>query len=558
MNKSPLSSSALLARKKWLLSIFCLLAMVLLGAVFYYLWDNYRTTQTTKASRSLFDDGDSEAALKVASEAYSRSPDNPKTIRLLAEILSSYPQEARKAIYFYKRLQNEGHSNAEDLISLSKIYQKNGQNQQALNTLEQLELKHPEQQQLHQLKELRESLLGHHSENISKALSSTNSAPKKTLNSPSTARERLEMIRLQLQGNKALSPYQLSNIKKTLWEMAENKKGRESSSLQALEILSSATQLTSHYSNNKETAKLIELLKSHPKRTEQHELIALSITLNDEPAQREQLIANEIEKRLGKPINELISFLTWLQREGEDGWLLQILSLENSKNNSTAASIYLQALLNEEQWENLQKAVNSKDLPISEGRKSYLRVKTNQGLEQGDTLLRKHLSICIDRLTILSTYEQWKSYTQKQYYQIAQENKETRKLLQLCQEILDDEPENEAFTSTSNYLALLLGENVEAAAASATLLHSSASSSTRDASKNLVHALALYRMGDRYAASREANSIDPLELPAGQRAVQAFLLQGQGDARKIYKIAETISTDLCLQEEQQFLKRALR
>ena len=560
-------------RKKvyWILGIVFIL--LLIGGIFAAkpiknAFDDRKAETEVEKAMELYRRGKTKLAFEQALKAREIAPENPDVMRLLGTMLKDNPQSRDNASYFFRKLHTDGHATSEDRVALAEIHLAEGQIVEARKIVDEVAAADPQNPRLLSLLATMERSGSGGLEGID-AVEMIRGADA---GSEDTAAEKMALARAKLAGA-------TSDLRKEGVEMLWDLTGDQSlTGLEAMVILSRFGSM-----GNREMEKLIKGLDEHPFSEEKHKLLATSIRIKRQPEMREKIIADEVKARLGLPISDLDDFLLWLLSENESGWILDLIPVETAKKRMETLGVIIEALSREEKWAELQELILDPELKIATPQRMLIQARCLKNTGASSAQLRKHLSDTINAgkasknfgvvagaltmaeeldydditrtgLSILVTNEEWRERALIGQYRLARNHGDTREILARAKAVLQHLPDNDYFKMQVSYLELLRGENIEIAYQKALAI---ANENSSDPQRQMLRALAQFRMGDYQGALATVSALEPANLRPGARAIYALILRSNGKAHRAVQIAQEIPLPLLMPEEKGFVLAVL-
>lgn len=557
----------------WIWVVSGLLVVVLVPVLSLAVWflfniyqDKSAAIRVAKANVEM-DDGNLSMAHRHAMEAYKLAPESPDVMRLLAQLLMTVPTEVDRAIYFFNKLRQDGEATRKDMVALVRCYLAVGKRSEAKDLVSELMREAPDDASITYLQADVAISLGKDKEAellLGKAMGQAID-PHEQFNIASA------MI---TQGYTKLREIASRKIE----ELAERE---DQVGIQALEKLSAIAK--TGQMENVRVLRLIERLRVHPEASDRHLLIAESLRIFLNPKDKKQIVKVAIRERVGKPIYELVDFLEWLSENGENGWVLDLVEEEIALGNANVLNVYLNALIAEGRWRNLQKLMNQRDLLIGEVAKQLMRAKIimGTGKSRGEALSAVSLALSMAKnsrdmnavveVTRLAEELQAKDLLEASLHtlegvttrrELALESRyilaKNRQRLQDMREIVDEilalNPSNQKFAEIDIYFDLLLGSEIELV--SLQVQNVMTKGSGNRPMQIFLRLFDAFRRADYEEAILMAPAIDPESLELGPRAILAAVLDLGGDSRKAVQITERIPEEMVLPQERRFLETA--
>ncbi len=390
---------------------------------------------------------------------------------------------------------------------------------------------------------------------------------------PGNPDSRLKLAALDLE-----SPFPEIKAKATraVWEIARGPAGTPVVS--AMQMLASTPDLTMT-----DALELRQMLTQMPQVTGAPRYAVLSGCLKGLPLQHDQVLDEETARHHGKPGDESAEFFYWLLKNRENSRILQLLDRETALRSGKLFPVYAEALNATGHWKDLQGALRASP-PISQASAAIMLAFCSYRLDEprADTLdhIREAMhgahssqslpellaagvgaeemgfnDLAIEAFTELSQHRGYKMSALDHILEIRRRQDDLPQIIGTLQTLLEDSPGLEPYQDLLWYHKILAGEEIEKTALVAR--RALASGQQSSPALHLALALAAYRFRDLEAARHEASAIVPSDLPAGQRAVLAGILEACGQTGEAFRLAEKIAPQLLLAEENRFLKGAL-
>lgn len=567
------ASSRKSKKRPWLpLVLITLLVLGGISTIFarplYRKFKAWRAVGLVEKADKRIEAGQIVKAYEFGAEAFDLSPEHPRVMRLMGEILMSTSTEKERAIYFFEQLEESGEASVEDGVNLAKCYFATAQPSRARELINRLKTEAPDDTVvLGMLAEMeRSSGNNRAAADLMKRASSGNESPSESLD--------LAMARFRM----GEAPERFAARDKIIELSQEN----DPTGLRALEVLGALSQRRGVLGREM-VEDLVVRLQSHPDAEDRHVLMGESLRMKLEPTQAEEIVKAAIRERLGLPIPELSAFFVWLTQHGETGWVLDLLDADTAKRHPENLGVYMSALGAEGKWDELDIFLRTEELPISEARKKLMqaRVYSEKGLDT--SLVLQELSGAMrsagnskdfnsvadalgfaDRLgadelvkaglTVLESSPLWREKALEGFYRLAKSDQDFDETKKIVGKILRANPSNERFQLMDVYLNLLSGEALEVASSGAEKLQETMPNLP---SSQFLAVLSAYRAGDYEYAVEAARTIDPAQLEFGWRAILAAVIDLGGESRRAVEIAEKIPVELLFDEEKRFLNSAL-
>jgi tetratricopeptide (TPR) repeat protein len=322
-------------------------------------------------------------------------------------------------------------------------------------------------------------------------------------------------------------------------------------------------------------ASIIARLREHPARTLAHEFLAFDLELKVRPDERTRIIAAAVSRYAGGDDEALLALGRWLRNLGENEAVLKHLPLERALKSQDLYLVHLDALAGSGQWPAVEAALDHPRAPLDQFYLSLYKVRAQ--MEQGRTelagvnwaLAHQRAAANAEQTLYLAQYaekigahaEAIRAYRRVAellpnhrpsllaLLQLVERTGDTREMRDVVGLIVQRFPEDAAAQGDFAYLNALLNENLETAAQTGELL-------VRAQPEMLAHrvtlALAWLRAG---RAGDAAKLLAPLKVDwnqarPGWRAVFAATLAATGDAAGAQRIVDALPLDALRPEER--------
>jgi tetratricopeptide (TPR) repeat protein len=179
-----------------------------------------------------------------------------------------------------------------------------------------------------------------------------------------TEREQLQAALLQL----SIAGKDDQNGQANTWKRIEKlAQGKDTTSLDALTLLGQralARTPDAADSSQSSIADVVRALENHPLAKAAHKLLALDLRIHVDPAQRDALLIQAIDKwKNGKP-NQLVALANWLNSNGEFQKTLDTIPLEKALQSHDLFLRHLDALGGLSRWEEIKELLRSERFPL--------------------------------------------------------------------------------------------------------------------------------------------------------------------------------------------------
>ncbi|MBL9130560.1 MAG: tetratricopeptide repeat protein [Verrucomicrobiaceae bacterium] len=367
----------------------------------------------------------------------------------------------------------------------------------------------------------------------------------------------------------------------TLWEIARLK---TRIALEAITHLTIDPDLTLA-----ETDELLTINEEHPHRSLPVRLGILSARMRLQPAQRENILSEEVARFQREGGGLLEDIARWLAFEKQHARILKLVPESLATRSREIYPIVAHSLASEGRWQELKTMLVSSRPPVSKIRADIWLAEAESHLQGGIDEARRLLEVCVESSRLekdISNLIASSTLAEKlglfdlalnacreiatlrpeaavEALQRARDHavflKDTRALLSLARQLQQLRPASTIFADQLTYFRLLLGEEMEKVDLAA-LKRADMLSPTGQAVRipiSLLEALAAYRFSDHEALSKHIKRLPSVpDMSAGHRAVLAGMLATVGDTARAFQIAEKVPAALLLDEERSFLKLA--
>ena len=388
------------------------------------------------------------------------------------------------------------------------------------------------------------------------------------------------MSRLRLAVLDTELPFEESRrgAQEVIWSLA---KGKDDVALRAIVVLAASKDLTTEQAKD-----LLALVKDHPEAKDSHRFAVLSAHLRLFPADRETILRTEMDRSEGKGVEDIADLLRWLSGEGQHQRILALVPKTMASRAQGVFPIYAEALKAESRWAELRDLIQSPNPPpISQSAAYVLLAECNAKLDRTLLQTRQNLVNALRNLEgsrdtqmmgraarvaeangmwdlAVQGYEmvaardtQVKIQAMEKVLEIQTLQRDAGAMLVTAKKILQRRPTVAVLRDRADYLALLIGAEVEASAMRLLQTPPGAASDPSDRYPSpLLRALAAYRLGDLPRANTEIGALQrPDKLLPGPRAVAAGLLHLSGARDTAFRLAESTDRRLLLDPELKFL-----
>lgn len=557
----------------WSLMLLVLLPAFLVGSLYggrkvWRMWDDRKVGELNAQAESFYAKRDIEATMRVLRSIMIEHPLNERGLRLWARMLDGAPHNAEDAVAIWRKVCSLPQATPADHAALGLALLHTGRYKEAHGIWEALPAS--ERQHLGGLK-LESSLLRFEGD-----VRAADAVLRKAYEAaPGDPESRLKLAVLDLDSS---FPDIHAVASQRIWEMVRQGHGAEA--VNAMEALAGVSDLTSP-----QAAELLERLARMPDVTGAPRYAILTGCLRALPSQRAQILDRETAGHSGRLDESSADFLRWLLQNRESARILNVLDRNVALNSPHLFPIYAEALNSTGHWKELRTLLTTSPAPpLSPGTAavmlSYCSYKLGEAPEHAYNHLKEALhharsrnafpelfitgtsaeemgftDLALEAFNEVSEHRAYRITALDHVLNIRRQQRNLSEIIETLEALLADSPGLAPYLDLYCYHKILAGEDMEKTAALAQ--HAVASGRQSSPTLHLALALASYRQHDFKAALDEAKTLRAIDLPSGQRAVLAGILEACGDAAEAYQLAEKISPRLLLVEESRFLKGAL-
>jgi tetratricopeptide (TPR) repeat protein len=514
------------------------------------------------------------AAMRALSDANRFDPNTPEVIRANIAFLTKTSNDPRELVITLKRLAELGHALPADYLLL-------GQSLLSLGDVPEARRVHagltPAQQDSQEGLELLAQILRSEGRQV-EAEKTLRLALSKSPNKPES------ILRLALLDYGNSFPEIQNRARQSMWELTRN---QDETALTAIGFLAQDKFISAP-----ETERLLRTVEAHPDAKLKHRLSVISAIMRLSPHRQEELIAAEVAKAEGKPIEEMVEVITWLASEKQHARILRMVPPQMAIKHKEILPYIAQALGEEGRWADLKLLLTSGEkLPVSRGRVEVWLAQTAAQLTPNDRATpRQYLESAVESAIKTDDFGTLAAASQvaeaqglydlgircydrlgtanprmeidmlERMLDLALRLRDTPRMLEVSQKLLALRPTSGVYRDRCHYLRLLAGTQLETVQAELDL---SAQLPVIDAQitripSAFLRALAAHRFDDQAALTSELVALEGLlsRLNPGQRAVVAGLLHLTGREVEAFRIAESINDSVLLPEERALFKIA--
>lgn len=544
--------------------------------------DSHQARRASEEGAALAAQGKFDRAIPLLITARMTAPNDMNVLRNLARSCDAMNANAKEAVRCWQTLVDSGKGTMEDRISLAAAMVKVTELAGAQRILDSLPESERQQMKVLEIQAaiLRKSGRENEANRMLRAVWETK---------PEDADCRLKLAQLDME-----SPFEPLQQKAagTLWQIArEGKSGVGPALLTLVKSLEMTPAVMSEVRS---------LVAAHPEIPSAERLRILEYCYKKNPAIGHDLANEEARRYAGKKPEECQEFYEWLAKLGDTGRILKDLSeppaagtpagelhpREMVMHSRALYLAYTYALMNDSRWREASALAERSQSPLSVFEAEMIRATCAKGMAKSGDEMDKHLSaalasvrgardlpavlrvadlaekiqrprLALEAYATVATDSSQRLEALKHMFHLQQEMRDGDGMLHTAESILALNSSLLVYSDQLCYLRLITGTGIEAAVDELGDAQPQAVTSARPL-RRLSAALACQWMGNRGEAERWLTGLEHRNLPAGARAVFAGLLTQLGRQSEAFPIAEKISTDYILPEENWFLRVAMR
>jgi hypothetical protein len=506
-------------------------------------------------------------AFRLASDAYTKDPDNPDAVRVAARIYTR--SGASEARWLWNKLDTLHAITDEDVAWRIQALAAMKEDKTAADQIEQVLRERPAAQKIVALADTVMQNLGRVPQLISILREYTNQKPDDI-----DTRLLLGMRLMEFGGTER----EKNEGATILWQMTAEEAPAGLRAIEFLDKLNVAPEGVS---------RLIERLENHPLAREPHRIAALKRRASQEPARKEEILRAAVESHRGMKREELVPLARWLYEERDAPKILSLLKEDEVRDFPPLLREYFNALTLLGRFDDMERLVKDPRSRLTTAERDFYFVHlafvrntlTNKPMDDIDRLLVNAVSSAlrenqVQMLLELGRYADLrKRYrTALEAYKAASANPSTERAgyegmlkasynlgsmkdyASISRETTRRWPSNQHFTEQYLYACLLSGEAIETSAERANSL---LEAQPKDSQRKLLMALASHRFGDRDSCARHLQNTTFQDLTPGQRAVFCGLARSVGFTEVATKLAAGIPEETpMLPDEERFFRGA--
>lgn len=506
-------------------------------------------------------------AFRLASDAFTKDPENPEAVRVAARIYTR--AGANEARWLWSKLDKLKASTDEDVAWRIQALTTLKEDKTAAEQIEQVLRDRPATQKV---VELADTVM----QNLGRARQLIGILRDYTKQKPDDLDTRLVLgMRLVEFGSTDAEKNEGMDI---LWGLAENE---APVGLRAIEFIDKR-QLTPEG-----VRRVLDRLEQHPLAEEAHRIAALKRRAVLEPARKEEILRAAVESRRGQKRENLVPLARWLFEERDAAKILSLLKEDEVRDYPPLLKEYFNALSMLGRYDDLERLVKDPRSRFTSAERDFHLVHltfvrntlTNKPMDDIDRLLVRAVSSALHEGQVQMLLELGRYADARKHYRIAMEAYKAASVVpaterlayegmlkasynlgsmkdyaSISRETARRWPSNQFFTEQYLYACLLSGEAIETSAERANRM---LEARPKDSQCKLLMALASHRFGDRESCARHLQNSSIQDLTPGQRAVFCGLARLAGFGDVAAKIAAGIpEATLMLPEEEKFFRLA--
>lgn len=325
---------------------------------------------------------------------------------------------------------------------------------------------------------------------------------------------------------------------------------------------------------------LADRLRAHPKKTYIDDLLAAELDMAKPDANRPAIIEGLVKKARDGKKEEWLALARWMIRKGAFSQVTELVTPEKVREHNDALFVCLDALAGQGLWKEIRTMLSGDNAPDMDNAIRHLflaRVATELGDPDEASRERYEVRRYL-RLSPPQTMRYVALYSEKtgqieearHAYRLLADRSETAaegylgllrcqpanasaaQTLELYDRLLTSKPDMPEASGDRAYLALLLGQDVDASAATAKDLHNKHPQMLSFLS---IAALASLRLNDPFAAAELYNGrqIDWKTSPDIWKVVRVAVLRANGDSLQADELEDTIRKQNLRPEELDLL-----
>lgn len=563
-------------KARWLAGgIIILLALLVAGIGFAYArplkaaYKNWKTERLLSEARALMDDKKYFNAITKVQQAVTLTPENVNAIRLNCSFLTAMKRP--EAIYFLDKLDQLQATTLDDRKTRVQAYLNLNRGKDASSLMEELLTESAPDEDLMKLA----TLVWGESRHKDQLLRPLKAYAEKH---PEDSAHQLRLARVQIESDE---PNERTAGLRRAWQVAAED---TETGLAALEYITTLESLPAE-----ENARLIQRLRQHPSAGPQHEAQALARQARLDPANKPHYVREALAQAEGKKREELLPHVRWLIEQKQFAQVLSVLSEAEAKTYQPLLENYLTALTMLGRFSDLERLVNDPEVhkllnqtmrafyrahlafvtrkPPTEVREALILAKSAAEVEKrGEICLRLaeyaeqrgHMDIAQDAYKSASQMSRTERAGYLGLLRASEANGNTPLFLEAARSSVERWPDDPLFVERLAYAHLIVGHQIEKSLSD---LQRLLEQRPDDPARQLMLALAYWRLGDAATASASLTKADLSGLTPGQRAIFAALASSQpgkeATEMKTAAIRGIPAKSTMLPEERRFLERAL-
>ncbi len=506
-------------------------------------------------------------AFKLASDAFTKDPDNPEAVRVAARIYTR--AGANESRWLWHKLDKLNATTDDDVAWRIQSLTILREDKTAADQIEQVLRERPATQKIMELADKVMRNLGREQQLIGILRDYTKQKPD-------DLDTRLVLgMRLVEFGSTDLDKLEGIDI---LWGLAAIEAPVGLRSIEFIDKLNLTTE---------GVRRIIERLENHSLAKGAHKIAALKRRVALEPARKEEILTAAMESHRGKKREDLVPLAHWLYEEHDPKRILSLLKEDEVRDYPPLLHEYFNALSLLERYDDLERLVKDPRSRFTNAERDFHLVHlafvkstlSKKPMDEIDGLLVKAVNSALRENQIQMLLELGRYADVRKRYRTAMEAYKaasTTPMTELAgyegmlrasynlgsmkdyssisRETMRRWPSNQFFTEQYLYASLLSGEVIETSAERASRM---LEERPKDSQRRLFMALASYRFGDREACARHLHNCLFQDLTPGQQGVYCGLARSVGSSIEAEKLAAGIPEDsLMLPEEDKFFRYA--
>lgn len=541
------------------------------GRAIYQRYHVYRAEQVAAAAMALIADERWEAASQVLQQDFKTYGKDPPVLRAIGTLFLDGYDDPVMAANILRQVLASGKGTPDDIVKLANAVLKMGDTPEAQRLFgtipEEVQRKRMGMELLAsiQLKSGQKDLA---EKTLRRALSLEPDDPR-------------SQFRLALLDEASSFEVSKTVASQSVWNVARR---NDSLALEAVAHLCTSPSLTAV-----QAQELLTLVEQNPKAAPRDRYRVLSAMVRLRPLDRDKVIAVEVDRNRGVATDKLFDFLRWLGAQKQYERIIGLVHVGTALHDPDVFLVYVDALSAAERWKELLDLAQEPKVPVSDAARHFIiaectshlkpdLVETTQHIEKVYSFASPADQQIIVKAAALAETKGLNELAIVGYSKVAEARPNLRvsmleKVMELnhrernsaavvatLKRLCDLRPGNQGYRDYLNYLRLVMGNEIEVACDTVSVLETAAKvSESALVPQALLRALVALRMGDKAKTEVEAKAINPsIRLAPGQRAVLAGLVAYTGDDVAAFRMVESVPRALLLPEEMEFLRRVFK